>query len=96
MDCHLFTTKIVLGYAKIAKEVIQFSGMEDIISLHEISYNSQDTDIVILNVLFIDHDNNAYKSDLRKLEASGMIRRGTRVVADNVLFACIDDYVQYM
>jgi catechol O-methyltransferase len=124
MDCHLITTEIDQGYAKIAKEIIQLSGMEDIISLHEISYNGQDTDIVetvvdailgenktrsnydneqalsnippMIDFLFIDHDKDAYKSDLCKLEASGMIRCGTRVVADNVLFACIDDYVQYM
>jgi len=124
MDCHLFTTEIDQGYAKIAKEIIQLSGMEDVISLHEISYNGRDTDIVetvadavtrksrartnydneqahstlppMIDFLLIDHDKDSYKSDLRKLEASGMIRRGTRVVADNVLFASIDDYVQYV
>jgi predicted O-methyltransferase YrrM len=89
--------------------------MEDLISVHEISYDGHDTDIVVtvgdalarcsspnihqatsIDFLFIDHDKDAYKSDLCKLEASGMIRRGTKVVADNVLFANIDEYVGYV
>ncbi|KAL3775364.1 hypothetical protein ACHAW5_006506 [Stephanodiscus triporus] len=49
-----------------------------------------------IDFLFIDHDKDAYTSDLCKLEASGMIRSGTRVVADNVIFANIDDYVGYV
>jgi len=48
-----------------------------------------------LDFLFIDHDKDSYKSDLCKLEESGMTE-GTKVVADNVLFACIDDYVNYV
>ena len=49
-----------------------------------------------IDFLFIDHDKDSYKSDLCKLEDSGMIRRGTKVVADNVLFAGIDDYMKYV
>lgn len=130
MECHLFTTEINQEYIKIATEMIVLSGMEDVISLHEICYNGQYTNVVetvadaiiskhhrttrttinadeeqspppsppppMIDFLFIDHDKDAYKSDLCKLEASGMIRCGTRVVADNVVFACIDDYVQYV
>lgn len=114
IDCHLITTEINEEYAQIATEIILLSQMQDLISVHEISYNGHDTDIVAtvsdaimrsrnslnkaatIDFLFIDHDKNAYKSDLRKLERSGMIRRGTKVVADNVIFARIDDYVEYV
>lgn len=115
LDCHLFTTEINVEYAEIAKEMIRLSRMEDLISVHEISYDGHGTDIVVtigdalarsssrnihkatsIDFLFIDHDKDAYRSDLCKLEASGMIRRGTKVVADNVLFANIDDYVGYV
>jgi len=115
LDCHLFTTEINREYAEIATEMIRLSRMEDLISVHEISYDGHDTDIVItigdalarssyrnihkatsIDFLFIDHDKDAYRSDLCKLEASGMIRRGTKVIADNVLFANIDDYVGYV
>ena len=49
-----------------------------------------------INFLFIDHNKDAYKSDLCKLEASGMICRGTTVIAENVLFAKTDDYLDYI
>ena len=50
----------------------------------------------MIDFLFINHDKDAYKSDLCKLKASGMICRDTKVVADNVSFACIDDYMRYV
>jgi catechol O-methyltransferase len=115
LDCHLFTAEINGEYAEIATEMIRLSRMEDLISVHAISYDGHDTDIVVaigdalarsssrdideaasIDFLFIDHDKDAYRSDLCKLEASGMIRHGTRVVADNVLFANIEDYVGYV
>jgi catechol O-methyltransferase len=114
IDCHLITTEINEEYVNIASEMILLSQMQDLISVHEISYNGHDTDIVAtvsdaimrlsnslkkagkIDFLFIDHDKNAYASDLRKLERSGMIRHGTKVVADNVIFAKIDDYMEYV
>jgi catechol O-methyltransferase len=116
MDCHLFTLEINRECIDIAKEMVQLSGLQDKISVHQITYDGNDTDIVsvvsnalendnirsnqeattCVDFLFIDHDKDAYKSDLCKLEASGMIRCGTKVVADNVLFANIKDYLQYV
>lgn len=116
VDCHLHTAEIDRGYVEIASEMIGMSGLEDLVSVLQISYDGHDTDVVsvvgkslrggddskrgdrtaAIDFLFIDHDKDAYKSDLCKLEASGMIRRGTKVVADNVLFACIDDYMRYV
>jgi len=49
-----------------------------------------------LDFVMIDHDKDAYLPDLRCMEESGLIRTGTTVVADNVVFAQIDDYVGYM
>uniref|UniRef100_A0A7S2ERK4 Catechol O-methyltransferase n=1 Tax=Ditylum brightwellii TaxID=49249 RepID=A0A7S2ERK4_9STRA len=49
-----------------------------------------------INFLMIDHDKDRYKQDLILLEQSKMILRGTTVVADNVLFANIMDYVTYV
>ena len=117
MNCHLFTTEINRSYAEIATEIIQLSGLSDMISVHQISYDGFDTDMVNvvrgaleeynqsqnnhqatpnIDFLFIDHDKDSYKSDLCRLEASGMICHRTRVVADNVIFAGIDEYVSYV
>ena len=140
MDCHLFTTEINPEYKQIATEMISMSGLDDIISVHQVrsccstrststtshnnDYDDTNTDIVDviwsaieeyntnnnhnnnkhqkqqqqpqIDFLFIDHNKDSYKSDLQKLELSGMICRGTKVVADDVLFVDIEDYVLYL
>jgi catechol O-methyltransferase len=49
-----------------------------------------------IDFLMIDHDKDSYLSDLKRLEASGLIRKGTVVAADNVVFAGIAEYIDYM
>ena len=109
LNLKLITLEINPDYIAIARELMKLSGLEDVISLLEISYNGHDTNMVELvqeelleskgqtiDLLFIDHDKDSYKSDLTQLETSRLIRNGTRVVADNVVFAKIDDYIGYM
>ena len=118
MICHLYTTEINRAYAEVATDMIQLSGMSDLVSVHAISYDGHETDVAnvvsealnngtqtnggdnretaMIDFLLIDHDKDSYKTDLCKLEDSGMIQNGTKVVADNVLFAGIDDYLKYM
>ena len=50
----------------------------------------------MIDFLFVDHDKSRYLSDLKELEVTGMIKKGTYVAADNVIFAEIQDYRQYM
>lgn len=113
LNCHWYTAEIERSYAEIAKEMIQLSGMDDVVSVHQITFNGHDTDVVemisdaikskecaeakpVIDFLFIDHDKDSYKSDLCKFEQSGLIGKGTRVVADNVIFAQIQDYIDYV
>jgi catechol O-methyltransferase len=51
---------------------------------------------VTIDLLFIDHDKDLYLADLRHLEEAGLVRKGCFVAADNVLFAKIDEYRDYM
>lgn len=64
------------------------------------SNNDQGTrginEITTIDFLFVDHDKSLYLPHLRELEDAGMIRKGTHVAADNVVFAEIHDYRQYM
>ena len=113
LNCHWYTAEIERSYAAIAKEMIRLSGMDDVVSVHQITFNGHDTNVVevisdalkskecaaatpIIDFLFIDHDKDAYKSDLCKFEKSGLIGKGTKVVADNVIFAQIQDYIDYV
>jgi catechol O-methyltransferase len=46
--------------------------------------------------LFVDHEKSLYLSDVQQLEASGWIRAGTAVAADNVVFFELDTYRAFM
>lgn len=114
MNCHWYTAEIEREYFTIAKEMIKMAGMDDVVSVHQISFDGHETNVVevisnalknkehaettkpVIDFLFIDHDKDAYKSDLIKFEKSGLIGKGTKVVADNVVFAQIQDYIQYV
>ena len=56
--------------------------------------NSQGSPCV--DFLFLDHEKDLYLSDLRQMEASGMIQAKTFVAADNVVFFKLDEYRQHV
>jgi len=58
--------------------------------------NAVNEEIDCIDFLMIDHDKDSYLSDLKVLEKSGLIRCGTIVAADNVIFAGITEYINYM
>lgn len=120
LNFHLFSMEINREYAEVARKMINLSGFEELVSVHLISFDGYETNLVdvissavqtwernggnevetatkpMIDFLFIDHDKDSYKPDLCRLETSGMVRKGTKVVADNVLFAQIDDYIGYV
>ena len=49
-----------------------------------------------LDVIFLDHWKDLYVSDLNILEKNGLIRVGTRIVADNLLRPGAPGYIKYM
>ena len=49
-----------------------------------------------IDYLFVDHDKSLYLPHLRELEDALLIRKGTHVAADNVVFAEIHDYRRHM
>ncbi|CAF1468861.1 unnamed protein product [Adineta steineri] len=46
--------------------------------------------------IFIDHHKEAYLNDFKLLENVGLIKYGTMIVADNILFPGAPDYVNYI
>ena len=47
------------------------------------------------DLIFIDHWKNVYLRDLKLLEQFGLIRKGTVVVADNMIYPGAPDYLEY-
>jgi catechol O-methyltransferase len=101
----IYTTEIVELHTQIAQEIIVMSGMDPYIQILFLSPGrgvtlpsklQEQLGTKTIDFLFIDHDKSLYLQDLQSLEGTGMIRRGTFVAADNVIFAKIDDYREYM
>ena len=106
---YFYSVEVVQENVQVAKELVGLAGLEkeiDILLLDpdkealssllsrriskDISVNSQ------IDFLFIDHDKSLYLSDLQQLEKSNLIQKGSFVAADNVVFAEIDDYREYI
>lgn len=102
-EFHLFSVEINEGNAEIARELIAMSGLKDFVTVivaqsceeaMEKINNLQHT-YEKIDFLFLDHDKDSYLSDLQKMEEMNYIAKGSKVVADNVLFAQISDYIDY-
>ena len=50
----------------------------------------------LFDFIFIDHQKEYYLQDFKLLEHEGLIKRGTMVVADNVLMPGAPDYLRYI
>lgn len=104
-----YTVEVVPENVKVATELVRLAGLEKNINIlllnpeketlpsllsHKISEKS--LAIPTIDFLFIDHDKSLYLSDLQQLETSGFLVEGSHVAADNVIFAEIDDYRDYI
>ena len=84
-------------FAGIARAVIAHAGLSDTV---EIRIGVVETEIGRLpgpfDAVLIDHWKDEYLPDLKRLEAGGMLRKGTAVVADNVGFFAVQEYLNHV
>ncbi|KAF4034878.1 O-methyltransferase [Phytophthora infestans] len=88
-------------FAAIATKMIEFAGLSDMVTIivgtYGDNYNKlKEQDVDHVDAFFIDHDKKLYKSDLAIIERSGFLRSGSIVMADNVVFADVNDYLEYV
>jgi catechol O-methyltransferase len=106
-NAHLFSVEFSAANAEIARRVLAHAGMADRVTVvlgtlgdggetirrlregHGFSDGS-------LDLVFIDHDKDAYLPDLLRIESEGWLHPGSVVVADNVKFPGAPAYRAYM
>lgn len=98
-DAHLVTLEINKNNAKIAQQMIDHSGVSSKITvvvsdLKEYIHNLKD--IEPFDLVFIDHWKDQYLPDFKLLETSGLLKCGTVIVADNILYPGAPDYKDYL
>jgi catechol O-methyltransferase len=88
--------------AKIASDFVDLAGLSDCVevvqgqSSDSLRKLKQEGKIDKIDVLFIDHWEKFYLSDLQLCEDLGILRKGTVVIADNTDMPGAPDYLKYL
>ncbi|XP_063820808.1 catechol O-methyltransferase-like [Pseudophryne corroboree] len=99
---HLFTVEMNPVHADVANQMIEFAGVQDkvkilqgsteqIIPTLKTEHGLQHVDFV-----FIDHFGNRYTADTKLLESCGLLKKGSVLIADNVLYPGAPDFLEYV
>ncbi|XP_005990270.1 catechol O-methyltransferase [Latimeria chalumnae] len=98
----LFTMEINPDNALIAKQIIEFAGVQDKVQILQgasgmlIPQLKTEYQVPVLDFVFLDHWKDAYTSDTKLLEECGLLRKGSVLLADNVIFPGAPDFLQYV
>lgn len=111
-DFHVITVDVDPRNIAVARELVELAGFSAHVSFVCLTRNQPDelsarTSAVVREIrpadkaprfdfVFIDHEKDLYLPDLRQLEQSRLVRAGTFVAADNVVFFGLDDYLAHV
>lgn len=103
---HIYTVEVNPQHAMVAERLIQLAKLDQHITVLRLDMITTESQLMNLlrsklgsskiDFLFLDHDKDAYLSDLQRLEQAGLIEQTTHVAADNVIFAQIENYRTYV
>ncbi|XP_020852089.1 LOW QUALITY PROTEIN: catechol O-methyltransferase [Phascolarctos cinereus] len=99
---HLFTIEFNESFATIAQQVIEVAGLRDKISILKgpsqeiIPQLKKKYEINSVDMVFLDHWKSRYLPDTKLLEENGIIRKGTVLLADNVICPGAPDFLEYV
>ncbi len=106
-DAHLYSVEFNPANADIARRILAHAGVDGRVTVVIGSLGDGGDTIrrlreehgfgtASLDLVFIDHDKDAYLTDLQRIQAEGWLHPGSVVVADNVLFPGAPAYRSYM
>ncbi|XP_005077567.1 catechol O-methyltransferase [Mesocricetus auratus] len=98
----LLTMEMNPDYAAITQQMLNFAGLQDKVTI--LLGASQDLipqlktkhDVGTLDMVFLDHWKDRYLPDTRLLEEQGLLRKGTVLLADNVIVPGAPDFLEYV
>jgi len=104
-ESHLYSIEFNPENAKIARRMVEHAGLGQRVTFIDGYLGDGGKTLAALkeyirpnalDLVFIDHDKDAYKSDLDMILDSGWLRKGSVVIADNVGFPGAPEYKSYM
>lgn len=83
--------------AGIAREVTGHAGLASIVTIRRGTLESEIASLAgPFDVVLLDHWKDVYLPDLRRLEDAGLLHPGSIIVADNVGFFAVPDYLDHV
>ncbi|XP_029908529.1 catechol O-methyltransferase B [Myripristis murdjan] len=101
-NAKLFTLEFNPHNAVIARQVIAWAGVEDKVQLIEgasgdwIPKMKEHYGVKTFDLVFLDHWKDRYLPDTKLLEECGLLRKGSVLLADNVIFPGAPEYLEYI
>ncbi|KAK1734282.1 putative catechol O-methyltransferase [Skeletonema marinoi] len=103
-EFHVYTTEVSSKLINVAQSVFRMAKMEQYITpilmksdgKESLSATMKQNGVMGIDFLLFDHAKNLYLSDLNDLEAAGLLKAGSYVSADNVVFNKLDAYRYHM
>jgi catechol O-methyltransferase len=83
--------------ANVAEQMVDYAGLADTVTIKPGVLATHIDDFKqAFDAIFLDHWKDEYLPDLKRLEAAKLLHRGTIVVADNIEFFDVPDYLDYV
>ncbi|XP_067881207.1 catechol O-methyltransferase A-like isoform X2 [Heterodontus francisci] len=98
----LYTVEFNPNTAKVARKIISYAGVEDQVELlvgsswDLIPELRKKFHVGKLDFVFLDHWKESYTRDTKLLETCDLLRKGTVLLADNVICPGAPDYLEYV
>lgn len=98
----LYTFDVDERVQQIAKQLVHFAGLSDYVHFvhgplsEKLEAIMKAEGVKKVDFIFIDHGKSAYVPDFKLVEQLSLFRKGTLVLADNILFPGVPEYQEYL
>lgn len=98
----VYTFELDTNFVEIARDLVKLAGLEDIVTVLQgkstelIRQLKESSAIEQVDVLFLDHWEEAYLPDLQLCEDLALFRKGSVVLADNTDYPGAPEYLKYV
>ncbi|KAG7397615.1 hypothetical protein PHYBOEH_000436 [Phytophthora boehmeriae] len=98
VDSHYYSFEYSPDSVARVREMVNFAGLDDQVTVIEGAFSDKLPllDDKTVDIYFIDHDNSLYATDAKKILASGTLRPGSLLIADNVVIPGAPEYLKFL
>ena len=99
----LYSIELDSEMLRVTTEMIKFAGMTDKVKIIPgksadviARFHNNEFPVSSFDFIFIDHHKPLYKADLILMEELKLLKKGTVVLADNIVYPGFPDYAEYV